>query len=375
MKSDAGLTPTEEKLAAMALLGSYGLSAGDGTHELATPLGWDGSFDPTPHLNEFLDTELPLGSVPSQLALNARQALFHGMPTLLSEAFSVYLANHKKSHNKTFASAQKSHWDKLIKFTGDIAIEGFTRDRAKDYRDQRLSSGIKAVSVKREISTIKAIFEKAIVELSLSMKNPFERLMIQGSEEGGKRPPFSKNELRELIESARAQDDERRRLALCLALTGARLAEIVGLRKQDIDLEKMIVSIVPHPTRSLKTVHSKRHIPLHPWAAEALKKQLIASDNEYAFPAYANDESVKSDSASAMLKKWIGTVLPETLKTTHSMRHTMADLLREAGAPPAIRHAICGWSNQEGVAEHYGEGYTDQILRTYLMTAFKWLDQ
>jgi integrase len=159
-----------------------------------------------------------------------------------------------------------------------------------------------------------------------------------------------------------------------LSLTGARLAEIVGLRTQDVDLEKMIISIVPHASRSLKTAHSKRRIPIHPWAAAALEKQLIASNNGFVFPTYANEDLVKSDSASAMLKKWFGTVLPETPKTAHSMRHTMADLLREVETPSAIRLAICGWSNQEGVAEHYGEGYTDQIMRTHLMAALRWLD-
>lgn len=375
MVADPRITPTEAKLASIALLGFYGLSQLDGRHEIQPPIGWEGSFDPTPHLNEFLDAELPLGHPPSQIALMARDALFDPMPILLSEAFSVYLDNHKKASDKNFSRAQKAHWDRLINFTGDIALEGFTRDQAKKYRDERLRSGVKAASVEREISTIKAIFEKAIVELSLQMKNPFAKLLIQGADEGGKRPSFTKNELRQLIDSARVHDDERRRLALCMALTGARLAEIVGLRKLDVDLEKMIICIVPHASRSLKTKQSKRRVPMHPWAAEALKVQMIESTNGFIFPAYANEESVKSDSASAMLKKWFGSVLPETQKTAQSMRHTMADLLREVETPSAVRLAICGWSNQEGVAEHYGEGYSDQILQKYLMAALKWLDE
>jgi integrase len=102
---------------------------------------------------------------------------------------------------------------------------------------------------------------------------------------------------------------------------------------------------------------------------------MIESTNGFIFPAYANEESVKSDSASAMLKKWFGSVLPETQKTAHSMRHTMADLLREVETPLDIREAIGGWSNKKSVAEHYGEGYSDQILQKHLMAAFKWLDE
>jgi integrase len=373
MDNDLTITPTEDKLAAFALLAMYGLSPRGATPIVKAPLDWSGSFDETPHINEFLDTELSPGTTPSRLALNAREALFNGLPTLLSEAFAVYLANHTKSENKSFNKAQKAHWDKVVNFTGDIALEAFTRDQAKEFRDHRLQAGIKPVSVKREISTIKAVFEKAIVELSLNMKNPFEKLTIIGSEDKGKRQPFTKDELGKLIEAARVKDDERRRLVLCLAMTGARLAEIVGLRKQDIDLDKQIIAIVPHASRSLKTSHSKRRIPMHPWAREALLKQIYTSNNPYVFPSYASDLAVNADSASAMIKKWIVTILPLCTKTAHSMRHSMADLMREANAPTAIKNAIGGWSNQEGVAEHYGEGYSDHVLRTHLLNALNWL--
>jgi integrase len=373
MDRDPRITPTENKLAALALLATYGLSPKDAQPIVSRPANWVGSFDETPHINDFFDRELPQGITPTKLALNARDALFNGLPVLLSEAFSVYLDNHKKSDDKRFKKAQKLHWDKVVNFTGDIALEAFSRDHAKSFRDHRLQVGIKPVSVKREIATIKAIFEKAIVELSLSMKNPFENLTIRGSDVEGRRPSFTKDELRKLIETAIIKDDERRRLFLCLALTGARLAEIVGLRKQDIDLDKEFILIVPHASRSLKTANSKRHVPMHPLAREALLKQIETSDSQYVFPSYASDVSVNADSVSAMMKKWIASVLPDTTKTSHSMRHTMADLLREANAPDAIKDAIGGWSNTKSVAEHYGEGHSEHVLRRYLLAALDWL--
>lgn len=373
MDGDPRITPTEEKIAAVGLLATYGLSPLDAQNTIPMPANWEGSFDPTPHINEFLDNELAPGFTPTSLALKANEALFHGLPTLLSEAFSVYLDNHKKSGNKEFKNAQQAHWDKLISFAGDIAVEAFSREQARKFRDHRLEAGIKPVSVKREISTIKAIFEKVIVELSLNLKNPFEKLTIKGADETTKRPPFTKDELGRLLTAARVQDDERRRLVVCLALTGARLAEIVGLRKQDVDLVRQVIVIQPHSTRSLKTGHSKRRVPMHPWALEALEKQLAETDGNFVFPTYANDTRVSADSASATLKKWIATVIPDTRKTAHSMRHSMADLMREANAPTAIKNAIGGWASQEGVSSHYGEGYSDTILRQHLLNALSWL--
>ena len=373
MDIDPLLTPTENKLAAIALLATHGLSPKDAKPIVSRPSDWVGTFDETPHINDFLDAELPIGITHSSLALTARDALFNGLPVLLSEAFSVYLDNHKKSDDKRFQKAQKIHWDKLVNFTGDIALEAFARDQAKSFRDHRLQVGIKPVSVKREIATIKAIFEKTIVELSLTMKNPFENLTIRGAEVEGRRPSFTKEELSKLIETAIIKDDERRRLFLCLALTGARLAEIVGLRKQDVEFDKEAIFIVPHASRSLKTANSKRLVPMHPLARQALLKQIETSNSQYVFSSYASDVSVNADSVSAMLKKWIASVLPGTTKTSHSMRHTMADLLREANAPDAIKNAIGGWSNTQSVAEHYGEGHSELVLRRYLLAALDWL--
>ncbi len=112
---------------------------------------------------------------------------------------------------------------------------------------------------------------------------------------------------------------------------------------------------------------------MHPLAREALRKQIETSDGKFVFPSYASDVSVNADSVSAMLKKWIASVLSGTTKTTHSLRHTMSDLLREANTPDAIKNAIGGWSNTKSVAEHYGEGHSELVLRRHLLAALDWL--
>jgi hypothetical protein len=75
MDSDPLLTPTENKLAAIALLAAHGLSPMDAKPIVSMPADWGGTFDETPHINEFLDAELPRGVTHSTLALTARDAL------------------------------------------------------------------------------------------------------------------------------------------------------------------------------------------------------------------------------------------------------------------------------------------------------------
>jgi hypothetical protein len=55
MKDDSRLTPSEAKIAALALLKTSGLKAGDALEEMPMPHGWEGSWDTTPHISFFED--------------------------------------------------------------------------------------------------------------------------------------------------------------------------------------------------------------------------------------------------------------------------------------------------------------------------------
>ena len=139
---DANLVPAEAKKAALALLDIYGLKPGDALDELQMPEGWDGSFDPTPWLSSFEDD-----LTGSHVEKVAKAALNNKLPVLLSEAFAVYLNNHRKGGDKEFVKNQKQHWDKLVTHCGDVALEALTREKAKEFRDARLFTGVKTTTV------------------------------------------------------------------------------------------------------------------------------------------------------------------------------------------------------------------------------------
>ena len=67
-----------------------------------------------------------------------------------------------------------------------------------------------------------------------------------------------------LQEKCRQQDDSLRWLAALISDTGMRLAEAVGLSKNDLKLTEEVphVVITKHPWRPLKTSGSQRVIPL-----------------------------------------------------------------------------------------------------------------
>ena len=302
------------------------------------------------------------------------QALSPSVPITLTEAFDTYISNHRRGREERFKQAQEGHWNKLIHLVGDIPLKQLTREHARRYREDRLSKGVKQPSVQREINTIKAIINSAIKELEVEMNNPFEGLVVSAptaAHEATRRLPYSKEQLRTLLSCSVQIDDAPRRAIILLALTGARLAEIVGLRRCDVNLEEGWIHITPHRSRPLKTSSSDRKVPLLPLALEAAKKQLEEHDSPYLFPTFCNDRTVKADSASARLNKWAAKIVPN--RSMHCLRHTMRDLLREVGCPDSIAKQIGGWSKGADVSEGYGLGVSLDGKREHLHTGYKWL--
>lgn len=369
MKNDESIVPSEEKLAAVAMLDTLGLTAGDGLTEVRVPLD-DGRIDVmTPAHDIFIDFLMEREIKPSAVTKAAISLLDNKLPVLLSEAFTVYLDNHSKGQDKKFQEAQKQHWNKLVNLVGDKPIKALSRPDARMYRDHRLASGVAPTTVAREINAIKAILAKAIRELSLGIPNQFSAIEVPHSNKNAHdRLPYSPEEIGLLLSEALKVNDEQRRLVITLALTGTRLAEIVGLRRQDLDLAKQCIYIKPHKGRSLKNENSTRDVPLLSLAFNALKEQAEAVPGDFLFPTYANKNQTNSNSASATLNKWAKKFVPD--KSMHCFRHSLRDLLRAVRCPEAVSKEIGGWTNSQDVSEQYGFGHPLEIKLEWLEKAY-----
>ena len=51
-----------------------------------------------------------------------------------------------------------------------------------------------------------------------------------------------------------------------------RVAEAAGIHLTDIDLDKQLIHVRPHPDRPPKNKYSKRELPIHPRLVELLEK-------------------------------------------------------------------------------------------------------
>lgn len=86
------------------------------------------------------------------------------------------IENHPKGHDRTYIKKVTGYWTKLVTFLGDIAVETLTREQAKAFILNRLDTGVKRSTVVKETNIIRAVITRAVRELELSAKNPFEAI-------------------------------------------------------------------------------------------------------------------------------------------------------------------------------------------------------
>ena len=99
--------------------------------------------------------------------------------------------------------------------------------------------------------------------------------------------------------------------------TGARLAEVAGLRVTDYNTDEGYINITPTPRRRLKNAPSERAVPLSPEAKKVLQSLITNLDPDApVFERYARPRGM--DSASAMMMKRLRTVITDRKLTMHS---------------------------------------------------------
>ena len=377
-----GLTTTETRDAATALLRNIGLVPGEAVQgdETSRDMAWDRLDDhiiatngpdykevryhPESRYEDILALLSPV-QLEAQAQLLNRKPLVH-----LSDARDSYLKLHDRGKRKKFAADATRAIKKLIDTVGDLPLEALTRQHATAFRDKLIASGLKTGSVRRGLNPVVAIINATLKEYGLGCKNPFEDLKIKlEGKDATERVPFTLDELRQIAAAARAQDDDIRHIISMQLDTGTRAGEIIGLRIEDVRLDHAI----PHVRfreydklgRTLKNAQSERDVPLIGEALWAAKRAVVEakankSSGGWLFSRYVTDGGIKATHAENTINKWLRS-LQGINKTTHSFRHAMTDRLREAGAPEEVRNAISGWGKRS-VGQRYGDGFTLEFL-------------
>ena len=250
----------------------------------------------------------------------------------------------------------------FISLAGNRDVSEYTREDAKLFVRHLEMKGNKTATIRRRINSLSAILNYAYAELDLDKRNPFSRLIIKGEgDDNSKRGTFSYEQLKQGYQIALASGSQIKLLMPLLGETGCRLAEIVGLRLEDIDLENELIHIRPNPARRLKTRNSQRTLPLVRYAKLAMEKALKHSDDQYLFPRYIRDGKCYATHASNSLNKWLKKDFDGL--TAHCLRHTFRDRLRAIECPIDLIDQIGGWKSVSAIGNSYGEGYSIDKIR------------
>lgn len=252
---------------------------------------------------------------------------FKPRSTLLSEMAEEYL-----TLKEIAQTPPRTALATFISLAGDRDVETYTREDAKLFVHHLHLKGNKTATIRRRINSLSAILNYAYAELDLDKRNPFTRLMIKNEgDDVSKRGTLTTDQLSFGYQEALASGSQIKLLMPLLGETGCRLAEIVGLELQDIDMEHELIHIRPNSIRRLKTKNSERALPLVGYAKSAMEQALKNSDDKYLFPRYVRAGKCKADHASAVLGKWLKKDFDGL--TAHCLRHTFRDRLRAVECP------------------------------------------
>lgn len=148
---------------------------------------------------------------------------------------------------------------------------------------------------------------------------------------------------------------------LC-AFTGARVTEILQLRKSDVRTLDDVRYL--HITPEAGSVKSKKYrdVPLHQQLVDIgfLKFVERSPDGPLFHSADADPKKLPAQAVSARVGKWLQSekLIPEGVQPSHGWRHRFKTLSREAGLDPHVVDSIQGHTGRTA-----SDGYGDVTLR------------
>lgn len=340
----------------------------------------------------------------------------------LSEAFAQWRVGSPARGGKKPTASTVREAERVVRFFtewhGDLHLADITKEKARDFRNAlarmptRLSGkqrtmtfrqliesssgqGLEvahAASVNKYLNLLVALVSNAerdgYLDRVQGFTNPFSKLSISVDKRNdpNRRKPFTEDDLKAIFASPvyalgsrplGGRGEAAYWLPLISLLTGARLNEIAQLRlgdiRQDPESGIWIVDIDTDGDRSVKTVSSRRQVPVHP---ELIRLGLLRYQEGLLKAGATRSASLWPELYSANPKyrstawsKWFNRYLRETVgieepsKVFHSFRHTFKRMGRNAGLGEELHDALTGHVGGGGVGRDYGDGFGLRALR------------
>lgn len=311
------------------------------------------------------------GSHPSELTRERLEP--EVKPLDFDELSSIYMAEHTvnllPASQRDIQSAHKA----LKRFTKGIDWRTHTREQVRVLRDAMRDSGLADSTVNKMMAKLSAVMNWAVQNGHIE-KDYTKGLKVKGVVSS--RRAFTESELAKVVNTVTDEREPHKRLFGMLAvITGARCGELTQLTKADVVNEAghLCIDINGYNGKTLKNKGSARVVPLIDGACDFDLREF--SEWVSALP---DDNALVFGMSRDIASKWFNeTVLPQALPdrtkdlVLHSLRHTMATLMKQAGVAESVAQDVLGHSNQSITFGLYGKARSVSLMADALSNALK----
>ena len=286
------------------------------------------------------------GADPRVAKRAARQLTF---TDYLDQVYGPWMSAHQRTGDETIARLKTLFAPSL----GPLNLRELSAWHIEKWRSDRLKKGRTPATVNRDLAALRGLLSRAVDWGHLPV-HPLTRVKALAEDKTGRLRFLAPDEEGRLVAALEARDETRRaqrersntwreergyprwttlgtytdhmtpivRLAL---QTGLRFGELTGLRWQDVDLTRRIVTVVTAHAKSGKA----RHVPLNDEALRVLKtwRTSDVTPTGYVFPGTGGERLIDVKTAWKSLLQVAGV----TGFRFHDLRHTFASRLVMAG--------------------------------------------
>lgn len=257
-------------------------------------------------------------------------------------------------------------------FVGHDDASRVTRKDVVAWKQHLLDAGDAPATINgAKLAALKAVFAWS-VENELLVENPANRVsVVRKAKLDERMKAFTPDEAQAILTAAvREKSPVRRWVPLLCAQSGARVAEVCQLRKEDLREQKGIWFMrFTAEAGSLKNANSQRDVPLHPKVIEAGFMEFVKGKSDgplFYDPKRRQKDSTKPSAkiVSKNLANWVHTLGLEVGRVhrkdpNHAWRHYFKTVARAHGVQDSVSDRITGHA-----AANEGQNYGGLWLET-----------
>ncbi|WP_407155085.1 recombinase XerD [Bradyrhizobium sp. STM 3557] len=318
----------------------------------------EGDYTPDPKAKRFPPFETKASSVSLQLLLDGwwKEAAAVGRKQSTYDAYSGVV-------------------DTLTAFLKHDDASRITESDILKFKTHRLTEVSPKTVRDKDLAGLKSVFRWGVSNRKLT-SNPAENVtVLRGKRRRLRSPGFTDHEAADILARSfdyRQEGSEgantvaaKRWLPWLCAYTGARIGELVQLRKQDVLQEGGIWCLRITPEAGTVKTDQARVVPIHQHLIDQGFLDFVRARRDG--PLFADEtrddgKPIGAESLVNRLRDWIRAIVPDpNVQPNHAWRHRLKTQFRDLRIEQRVADVIQGWSEED--SNNAGSGYGEVSLR------------